>query len=185
MALRIDVEKQNEQIINMRNAGFSRQEMSNSLGISLSSLDRRISALLSKGLIKPVHYDSKFQNEKIIIWHSQGIACKEMAQRLGLTVRAVETRIRNLRKKGIITTYNKTGPKKKQNAEADIESSITKKLSLNQFNDIAHIYLEQKQYDKLIKLLEKYSRTYDLSESKKEQIAEIIKKLQKKNEKER
>ena len=184
MTTKIPIEEQKQNIILLRNQGLSRQEIATKLGISLSSYDRQITELLKDDLIKPVHYKSESQNEKIVLWHKEGISCKEIARRLGMTVPAVETRIKKLRLKGIITTYNKPGPKKKHNHDEALPKR--NKLTTKQFNSIAHIYLVQKQYDKILRLLETYSQDYDLSESKHQLIARIKKGLQNKiDEKER
>lgn len=184
MTKRKTIEEQKQKIIPLRNQDLSRFEIATQLGIPLSTYDKRIKELIAEGLIKPKHYKSPSQNEKIILWHKEGISCKEIAKRLNMTVPAVETRIRKLRKQGRITTYNKPGPKKKHTHEEPLTKR--NKLSLKQFNAIAHIYLDQRQYDKLLKLLETYSQDYTLSGPKQQLIATIRQELQKKiNEKER
>ncbi|MBR3162547.1 MAG: winged helix-turn-helix transcriptional regulator [Clostridia bacterium] len=184
MTSKIDINNQKEQIIRMRSNNYSRQQIGEILGISQSSLNRRISELLKDGLIKPIRYESEYQNEHIIKWHNEGISQKEISKRLGMTIAAVETRIKKLRGKGYITTYNKSGPKKQANS-SELSFNISNNLSLEQMNTIAHIYLEQKQYNKLIKLLEMYSANYSLSENNQKQILIIINKLQKKAKKEK
>lgn len=178
---RIVVKEQLEKILVWYNQGLSYKEIAQKLGISESKVEDRITSLRRKGHIIELKHPRTpqsildYQYDKIALWYSQDINRATMAQRLGISVYDVNNRIDTLRKKGIITSYNKPG-KKENNIDRilALEKSISKNgYSESDVHILLNLYIEEELYKDAIVLLDTYTSSNILSKKKLILISQI------------
>ncbi len=167
------VKDQLENILVWYNQGLSYKEIAQKLDISESKVQDRITSLRRKGCITKLRHPKTPQNildyqyDKISLWYSQGINRATMAQRLGISVYDVNNRIDALRKKGIITSYNKHG---KKESNIDRILALEKNISKNGYIEsdvhaLLNLYIEEELYKDAIVLLDAYTSSNILSKN--------------------
>lgn len=181
------INEQKQQILKLYNEGLSCNEIANNLDLPYSIVDSRIVALKRSGDIKKSHHPKTNsdkidkQYRKITIWHRQGLSRKEMADRLGVSLYVINNRISALRRKGIITSYNKRGQKNITDRITQFEEqALQNGYSKETVDILIRLYIQKGLYKDAVVLLDHYERDNILTFRDSELISEIRAKLQSK-----
>lgn len=179
------IQNQSAQILNMYNLGLSYNEMAEKLGVSVSIIESRITELRRKKILKKARHPRtnphmlNKQYKLITILYNNGFTRNEMAEMLGISISDIANRIAFLRKKGMITTYNKPGPKNNASRILDFEKKILQnKYPKDEVHILANLYILEGLYKDAVMLLDCYIKYNNLSEQELELISQIKSKLQ-------